>query len=198
MPRFGLNRFTIAVASFVVGVCVAVDALSFSADDKYPPCNVEQLPAELQTRLKSDFAPWKIQDSSSLSLHARPRWQGEKPLACPGIAVGEFKRPSQISYAVLLVPSGNPDTAYRLIIFTPSDGASPTTLETVDEWDKGGATNNFIHSVRIAKVFSPEWVRKLNVKTKDAVLAVEAGENEYGVEVYFSSGGHYRHEPIDY
>jgi hypothetical protein len=29
-------------------------------------------------------------------------------------------------------------------------------------------------------------------------LLTDSGENEYGVEVYFWSGGRYRHEPVDY
>lgn len=184
------------VASAVLGLLIAIAPRA--ADQKAPPCSLDTLPAEFHVRLDADFTSWKIQDSSSLSSQAKARWQDEKPLGCPGVAVGEFKRSNQVSYAVLLVPAGNSDAAYRLVVFTSSGGASPGTLETIDQWDNGGAANNFIHSVRIAKVFSPEWVRKLNVKTKEGVLSVDAGENEYGVDVYFWSDGQFRHEPIDY
>ena len=83
------------------------------------------------------------------------------------------------------------------MIFTPSGGAAPGSLETVDQWEGGGAANYFIRSVRIAKVFSSEWVRKLRVGAKDGVMSVEAAEDEYGVDVYFWANGQYRNEPID-
>jgi hypothetical protein len=70
-------------------------------------------------------------------------------------------------------------------------------LETVDQRDKGGAANYFIHRVPIAKAFSAEWVRKLKVAAQDGVKSVDAAENEYGVDVYFWADGQYRHEPID-
>jgi hypothetical protein len=160
------------------------------------PCTLESLPDELQLRLKAEYSPWKVQDVPSLSVEAKARWQGEKPLECPGIAVGEFKT-SQLSYALLLVPFEKSDAAFRFMIFTPSGGAAPGSLETVDQWEKGGAANYFIRSVRIAKVFSNEWVKKLRVGAKDGVMSVEAAENEYGVDVYFWANGQYRHEPID-
>jgi len=98
---------------------------------------------------------------------------------------------------LLLVPIEKSDAAYRLMIFTLSGGAAPGSLETVDQWEKGGAANYFIRSVRIAKVFSSEWVRKLRVGAKDGVMSVEAAEDEYGVDVYFWANGQYRNEPID-
>jgi hypothetical protein len=35
------------------------------------------------------------------------------------------------------------------------------------------------------------------VEAKDRILAVESGEDEYAVEVFFWSNGAFRHEPID-
>jgi len=169
---------------------------------KVKPCTLESLPDELQARLKTNYSSWKIQDVSNLSVNAIARWRGEKRQPrqtepdCPGIAVGEF-RTSQLSYAILLVPIEKPDAAYRLVIFTLSSGSAPGSLDTADQWDNGGAANYFIHPVRIAKVFSGEWVRKLKVAAKDGVVSVDAGENDYGADVYFWANGQYRHEPID-
>jgi hypothetical protein len=180
----------------VGGICPAAVA------NKVKPCTLEWLPDELQIRLKTDYSSWKIQDLPSLSVTAKERWQGEKRTQgqmepdCPGIAVGEFKT-SQLSYAVLLVPIEKPDAAYRLVIFTLSGGTAPGSLETADQWDNGGAVNYFIRRVHIAKVFSAEWVKKLKVTAQDGVMSVDAGKNEYGVEVYFWAVGQYRHEPID-
>jgi hypothetical protein len=187
----GITSFVLALLA--VEICIPPSALA----NKVKPCTLESLPAEFQARLKSDYSSWKIQDVSNLSVKARARWQGERPLECPGVAEGEF-RTDQLSYAVLLVPIEKPRSAYRLLIFTfRGDGASGM-LETADHWDKGGAANCFIRRVRLAKVFSAEWVKKLNTAVKDGVMSVEAAENEYGVDVYFWANGQYRHEPIDH
>lgn len=119
-------------------------------------------------------------------------------MACPGIAIGQFESPNQSSYAVLLVPKNNPDSAYKLLVFTPNPTHPAETLKIVDEWDRRGAANNFIHTVVITKMFSKEWIKRLNAKASDGILTVDSGENEYGVEVYFWSKGEYHHEPIDY
>jgi hypothetical protein len=152
----------------------------------------------LQNRLKADFPSWKVQEPSNLSQRARDRWRDEKPLVCPGIASGQFESKNQISYAILLVPAKNPDSAYRLLVLTPGVGSSANSLRVIDQWDKGGASYNFIHTIQISKVFSKEWIRKLQLKTNEGILTVDSGENEYGVEVYFLANGQYRHEPIDY
>ena len=162
-----------------------------------PSCGRDSLPAELQHKLETNFSLWKIQDISSLSVRAKERWQGEKPLACPGIAVGQFEIPGQLSYAFLLVPRQKPDSAYRIVVFSPNPDHSAFSLEPIDEWEKGGAANNFIHTVAITKVFSAELIRKLKVGTRDGILVVESAQDEYGVDVFFWSNGAFRHEPID-
>jgi hypothetical protein len=91
---------------------------------------------------------------------------------CPGFAMGKFKT-NQLSHAILLVPTEKPDAAYRLLIFTLSGGIAPCSLETADQWDNGGAGIYFIRCVRIAKFFSPQWVKKLDVTAQDAVMSVE-------------------------
>src|SRR6201999_4366610 len=104
---------------FVVPVFLAhgIETSPRAFATKVKPCTLESLPDEFQVRLKTEYASWKIQDFSDLGVRARARWQGEKPLECPGVAVGEFKT-SQLSFAVLLVPIEKPDAAYRLVIFT--------------------------------------------------------------------------------
>jgi hypothetical protein len=197
-------RTVVASAFCVLVVLMAEIALCPTAvATKVKPCTLESLPDELQVRLRTDYALWKIQDFSFLSPKAKARWHSERRQPgqtepdCPGVAVGEFKT-SQRSYAILLVPSEEPDAAYRLVIFTLSGSTAPGSLETADQWDKGGAANYFIRTVPIAKVFSREWVSKLKVAAKDGVMSVEAAENEYGVDVYFWANGQYRHEPIDH
>ena len=54
-------------------------------------CKVESLPADIQNRLKEEYGSWKVQEPADLSRHAHERWESEKPLGCPGIAIGHFE-----------------------------------------------------------------------------------------------------------
>jgi hypothetical protein len=102
---------------------IAVLLLSISTVHATGACNVTALPLELQGQLKTKFSSWRVQDTANLKENTKQRWQSEKPLACPGIAIGRFEDPTRISYALLLVPLSNPDSAYRLLVFTPNDKA---------------------------------------------------------------------------
>ena len=158
-------------------------------------CRLDILPKDFQSAITTKFPSWKIQEPPNLTPNAKSRWEAEKPLACPGIAVGEFETPGKLSYAVLLVPKNASASAYKLLIHAP---ALPDHLRTLEEWNKGQAANCFIHTIVIAKVFSKDWIKRLSVTTRDGILAAEAGVNEYGVYVYFWSKEEYHHEPIDY
>ena len=70
-------------------------------------------------------------------------------------------------------------------------------MRVADAGDKGAA-NFFIHTAPISKFFDEPSRKKFQAHTVDGILLVDAAKNEYGVEVYFWSSGHYRHEPIDY
>jgi hypothetical protein len=179
-------------------VSSATPSTSQSNENATSDCSASQLPSELQKVLETQFPTWEIQEASNLSQHAKTRWQAEKPLACPGIAIGQFEIPQQVSYGVLLVPKNNPDSAYKLLVFTPNSSHTANGLKTLDDFAQGGASNNFIHTIAIGKVFSTEWIKKLKVKTKNGILAADSGENEYGIDVFFWNGNEYRHEPIDY
>jgi hypothetical protein len=159
-------------------------------------CSPNTLPLELQNRLRRDFAAWRIQEASNLRPRAKGRWGSQKPLECPGIALGRFEGTDK-AYAILLVPTDNPDSAYKLLVFTPGANKLAETLRIVERSDKGGASNYFIHQIKIKDFFSSEWIRKLHVKTKDGILFVDAGETEYEADIYFFADGDYRHEPID-
>jgi hypothetical protein len=79
-------------------------------------CKLESLPSDIQSRLKEEYGSWKIQETETLSEHARKTWEGKKPPACPGIAVGLFQGAKTPSYAVLLVRFDHPDAGYRVSV----------------------------------------------------------------------------------
>lgn len=159
-------------------------------------CKRGSLPPDVQSRLKGEFGSWKVQESTDLSPSAHKRWESEKPLTCPGIAVGQFENANP-SYAVLLVPKVHTDASYKFLVFGPKAGKQSYEMRVADSGDKG-AVNFFIHRALISKFFDETSRKKFQAHTSDGILLVDAAKDEYGVEVYFWSGGQYRHEPIDY
>jgi hypothetical protein len=156
------------------------------------------LPSDVQNRLKKEYGSWKIQESADLSKHARERWEPEKPPGCPGIAKGPFESAKTLSYALLLVPTGHTDESYRFLVFSPKAGGAGYVVRVIDKLDQKGAANYFIHRASISKFFDAPSRKKFGAHAVDGILLVDSAENEYGVEIYFWSGGRYRHEPIDY
>src|SRR5580658_1936 len=146
-------------------------------------CSSEALPAAIQSQLRADFADWKIQGAEDLSSTARKRWESTKDRTCPGIAVGEFETANK-TYAILLVPVGHPDTAYRFLVFSGDEG-QPPHKSLVEKWDGGGAANYFIQKIRIADYFSDVSKRRLQVDANDGILLADAGKTEYETDVYF-------------
>jgi len=184
------NPLLLLIATLIfalVGLLAIIFGTPLEAGTNPDQCSRELLPEEFRHRLENEFSSWKIQERTNLSSRAQERWRDEKPMGCPGIAMGEFESATQTSFAVLLVPKDHPDAAYRLLVFTPNAAPRTDALKTIDQWDKAGAANNFIHEIQIAHVFSQEWIRKLRVRTKQGILAVDSGETEYGVEVYFGT-----------
>lgn len=175
---------------------IVASFLSMPSAHAISACDLTALPIELQQRLKTEFSSWKIQDASSLTKNARERWQSEKPLACPGIAIGNFENPTRTSYALLLVPLRNSDAAYRFVAFTPNKEAHGD-ITIIESFDGPGAANGFICRVFLTQMFNADWRRKLKVVGPDGILFVDAGINEYEADVYFWSDGKYHHEPID-
>jgi hypothetical protein len=161
-------------------------------------CRLDSLPTAIQHRLKQEYGPWKIQEPANLSQRAREAWEPKKPLACPGIAAGYFESAKVLSYSVLLVPTGHVDEGYRFLVFSQKLGQPGYEIRVLDKLDEKGAANYYIQSTPISKFFDEPSRKKFQAHTKDGILLTDSGENEYGVEVYFWSGGRYRHEPVDY
>lgn len=184
-------------------MCLLVSGLIFGqkaacAREGQNLCNVGSLPQDIQSRLKEEYGSWKIQEPADLSKRAHERWESEKPLGCPGIAVGHFESAKTLSYAILLVPSGRANGGYRFLVFSQKAGQPAYDSRLVEKLDQNGAANYFIHRTPISKFFDAPSRKKFQAHTVDGILLVDSAENEYGIEVYFWSGGRYRHEPIDY
>jgi hypothetical protein len=162
-----------------------------------PLCNLGSVPSDIQSRLKTDFGSWKIQEPENLSEYTRKTWAGKKPPACPGIAAGLFQSAKTPSYAVLLVPIDHPDAGYRFLVFSRKTGQNSYETTVVEKSDDHGASSYFIRTVSVRQFFSEQSKKKFQVEAADCILMVDSAEQEYGTDIYFWSNGHFRHEPVD-
>jgi hypothetical protein len=165
-----------------------------------PTCSIDILPPSVRTQLNADYASWKIQDVFSLSPSARRSWEYRKlgkPGECPGIASGTFEDGSE-AYAVLLVPRARPERAYRFLVFSNRHGESTHRVTTVEAFDKGGAQNLFIRSVRMSDLFDHASRRKLGITTSEGVVIVESGSSELFADIFFWTKDGYRREAMEY
>jgi hypothetical protein len=181
----------------VVFVLVASSS-QLQASDAERLCDTHKLPNEIQSQLARDFANWKVQSPENLSQQAKSSWSGRKNPACPGIATGFFRHPSQSSFALLLVPSEHPDAAYRFVVFNPQPGGSDFEELVVEKSDTHGASNFYVQQVAVSKFFDDRSGKKFKVQAADAILMVDSAENEYEADVYFWSNGRFRQQWVDY
>jgi hypothetical protein len=161
-------------------------------------CKLGSLPTEIQNRLKREFGSWKVQEPSALGPLAHERWEAEKPLQCPGIAVGQFENVTVPSYAVLLVPQEAAGAGYRFLIFSPKMGQSSYELKVLAQSDDEEVANLFIHRIRISKVFDKQSRGRFHVQATEGILFAHAGEYEYGIEVYYWANGAFQRAQVDY
>jgi hypothetical protein len=161
-------------------------------------CQLDSLPKAIQLRLKQEYGSWRIQEAPNLSQRARERWESEKPLRCPGIAVGSFESAQTPSYAFLLVPTVNADAGYRFVVFSQRPGQSNYEPTLLDKLDEAGGANYFVRGTPIGKFFDQASKKRFNAHTSDVILLFDSAEKEYEVDVYYWSENHYRHDPVDY
>lgn len=160
-------------------------------------CKLQSLPSDIQSRLKRDYSSWKVQEAETLSEHARKTWEGKKPPACPGIAVGLFRGAKTASYAVLLVPVDHPDAGYRFLVFSRKAGRPSYEATVVEKSDDKGASNYFIRKVAVSRFFNEESKRKFQVQAAETILMVNSAEQEYEADLYFWSNGSFQQHPVD-
>ena len=163
-----LLRITISII-FTLPACVAFGRQNTG---NQPPnlCRFDSLPAAVQRHVKEEYGSWKIQEPADLSQRAGEAWEPEKPLTCPGIAAGHFESAKSLSYAVLLVPTGHPDEAYRFLVFSQKLGQPGYEVRVLDKLDEKGAAKYYIQSTLISKFFDEASRKKFQAHTKGGIL----------------------------
>jgi hypothetical protein len=136
-------------------------------------CRLDSLPQDIRGSLSRNFSAWRIQEPTDLSIRARTRWGAERPLTCPGIAVGHFQDPKGASYAVLLIPANHSSDAYKLLVYTAQSGQQYYGFKAVGAGDNGGG-DVFVSSVPTTRFFdaTSKWVAHSRIT--EAVMLVDS------------------------
>ena len=131
-PRSTLGSMFLITAGLVFGQTGSPPPVPAGAAEGPALCTLGSLPSDIQNRLKTEYGSWKVQEPANLSPRAYERWESEKPLHCPGVAVGQFENAKTPSYAVLLVRQGHANAGYKFIVFSPKAGQPSYEMRAVD------------------------------------------------------------------
>ena len=159
-------------------------------------CAADTIPADARKLLRRRSSGWIVQDVNRLSASARKRWTAEKPLSCPGFALGRFESTGSVSYGVLLVHRKTSARGYRLVVLTRSNGRYQ--LREAEASNSADSANFFIRGIRISRFFDLRAKRKFNISVSDGILLVDSGRGEYESDIFFWSGDAYHSQPVDY
>jgi len=149
-------------------------------------CRADELPQDIRGSLSRNFSAWKIQEPADLNVAARTRWGAERPLTCPGIAIGRFQDPKNASYALLIIPVDHARGDFRLLIYSRAS-AQFYGFKTVAESPSGGS-DLFISAV--------PTVQSAHPKVPEAVMLVDSAATQ--AFLYVWSDLNYEREQINY
>jgi hypothetical protein len=136
-------------------------------------CRVDSLPQDIRGSLSRFFSDWKVQAPTDLDVRARIRWGEERPLTCPGIAIGHFQDRKSASYALLLVPATGAAGAYKLVIYTQQAAEQYYGFKAIVQEETGGP-EVFVATVPTMRFLdaTSKWVARSHVS--EAVMLVDS------------------------
>ena len=80
--RFAPELMLLLVAALHFGQVGMLSPVEAKTTDVSISCGSASLPADVQSRLRTEYDSWKIQAAQTLSDHARKTWEGKKPPSC--------------------------------------------------------------------------------------------------------------------
>lgn len=167
----------IALGSSLMLATLSLYAATREAEEPSSLCRLDSLPQDVRESLSRNFSAWKIQQPADLSMRARTRWEQERPLTCPGIAVGHFQDPKNTSYALLLVPVNRASDVYRLVVYAQQSSARYYGFRAAGQGANGGS-EVFVAAVPTVRYFevTSKWVAHSHVS--EAVMLVDSAATE--------------------
>jgi hypothetical protein len=92
------------------------------------PCDLRNLPEQIQASLTGDYAGWRIVTPSALETSDRGTWLENYSKECPGIVRGKFSG-DQEGYVLNFVKKLSGKTFQQVVYFKPNEsGFSPVVI----------------------------------------------------------------------
>jgi len=191
----GLRRAVAVV--WVAGLLFAPTLSLFPAvshgEEPADLCRFDSLPVDVRHSLERRFGGWQIQSAASLSPRARQRWAAERPLTCPGIAVGHFDDSQAFSYALLLI--GTDHASSRLLVFTPLSGQAFYGFRLVDQFESS-ADDVFVRTVPNSQYLGKDALFAHRSREGDSLLLSNSAKGTPEEVVYVWMPDGYRHQAV--
>ena len=124
-------------------------------------------PRSLLDQMHAKFPGWRPEEVSDLGTDDHQLWLEAHPKECPGIAVGHFKDPSAVSYALLLLRESNPAGGYKLLI-AKKNSRDTYEFDLLDNNDTQSAAGTVISRAKPGKFSDFEQTESVDIKL-DAV-----------------------------
>ncbi len=177
----------LALGLSLVAATLPLHAAATEPEELLNLCRVDSLPQDIRNSLSRYFGEWKVQEPNDLGVRARTRWGEERPLTCPGIAVGHFQSPKAASYALLLVPTSHASNGYKLVIYTQQSSGQYYGFKAVVQEETGGS-EVFLSGVPAGRFFdvTSKWVSRSHVS--DAVMLIDSAAAQSYLYVWSDVG----------
>jgi hypothetical protein len=187
--RFGLSVFGVVAvfAALVAGQASPGQAQKGTPTD---PCATAKLPAEIQNKLTTKYAGWKILTRALLYSDQEICMASDDTCKeCPGMVTGKFSDDNQIGYFVNLIKQQNGKTWQRILYFHPSAGGF--SVETVQAPSRIEDLQNL---EVLEKMSKKDGRRYYHIKT-DSVWVRATGESRW--RVYYWRQGRLKKIEVD-
>jgi len=154
-----------------------------------PKSGKAALAVPVDTLLKARFSQWRPKQLSDMDADDQQLWlNGSNGKESPGIAIGHFESPDDLSYAVLLVPKSDPSGGYKLLVFSKRPTNDAYTWKLLDHAEGQTCSCLVISKTEPGKY--SDWENKRSVQLKLDGIQVEWMEK--GAQVYYWSESGYR------
>ena len=162
---------------------------SFVAAQDSPKLGQATLAVPVDTLLKAKFPQWRPKQLSDMAADDQQLWlNGPNGKESPGIAIGHFEFPDELSYAVLLVRKSDPSGGYKLLVFSKGPTKDAITWKLLDHAEGETCSCLVISKTEPGKY--SDWENTRSVQLKLDGIQVEWMEK--GAELYYWSESRYR------
>lgn len=153
-----------------------------------PKSGKAALAVPVDTLLKAKFPEWRPKQLSDMGADDQQLWlNGPNGRDSPGITIGHFEFPDELSYAVLLVRKSDPSGGYKLLVFSKGPTKDAFTWKLLDHAEGQTCSCLVISKTEPGKY--SDWENTKSIRLKLDGIQVEWMEK--GAVLYFWSEGRY-------